>query len=278
MPGDTENLSQELSGAPPETLTPQPPSPLAPREIWTLRDLLLFVAFLPFGLLASNLLAFIAYAVLRPFTGWHAPVDSLPSNTFFLLILQTMFYTSILAYLFLLARIQHRQPFWKSLGWKKPTRRQVLACLVGGGALAVLIRVVPPLLPDAEGFPLERLFTSLAASYAIGAFAIGVAPVIEELVFRGLLFAIFERTVGLRFAIVVTAVLFAGLHVPEYWHAWNHVLMILLVGVVFSLARGMSGSLTPSILLHVGYNACMMTSLFFTTQHFRALEGLFARG
>jgi membrane protease YdiL (CAAX protease family) len=117
----------------------------------------------------------------------------------------------------------------------------------------------------------------MAASYAIGAFAIGVAPVIEELVFRGLLFAIFERAVGLRFAIVATAVLFAGLHVPEYWHAWNHVLMILVVGVVFSLARGKSGTLTPSILLHIGYNASMMTSLFFTTQHFRALEGLFAR-
>jgi len=277
MPGDTENLSQELSGAPPESLVPQPAPQLAPREIWTLRDLLLFVAFLPFSLLASNLLAFIAYVALRPFTGWRAPVDSLPSNTFFLLILQSIFYTSILGYLFLLARLQHRQPFWKSLGWKKPTSRQVLACLAGGGALAVLIRLAPPLLPDAEGFPLERLFTSMAASYAIGAFAIGVAPVIEELVFRGLLFAIFERAVGLRFAIVATAVLFAGLHVPEYWHAWNHVLMILVVGVVFSLARGKSGTLTPSILLHVGYNACMMTSLFFTTQHFRALEGLFAR-
>jgi membrane protease YdiL (CAAX protease family) len=277
MPGDTENFFAELSGAPPETLALQPAAPLAPREIWTLRDLLLFGAFIPFGLLASNLLAFMAYVVLRPFTGWRAPVDSLPSNTFFLLILQFIFYTSILGYLFLLARIQHRQPFWRSLGWKRPTRQQVLACLAGGGALAVLIRIAPPLLPDAEGFPLERLFTSMAASYAIGAFAIGVAPVIEELVFRGLLFAIFERAVGLRFAIVTTAALFAGLHVPEYWHAWNHVLMILVVGVVFSLARGMSGTLTPSILLHVGYNACMMTSLFFTTQHFRALEGLFAR-
>jgi membrane protease YdiL (CAAX protease family) len=53
--------------------------------------------------------------------------------------------------------------------------------------------------------------------------------------------------------------------------------MILVVGMVFSLARGKSGALTPSILLHVGYNTCMMTGLFFTTQHFRTLEALFAR-
>ena len=109
--------------------------------------------------------------------------------------------------------------------------------------------------PDTQDFPLEKLFNSRTASYAIGAFAISVAPVVEELVFRGLLFAIFERAVGMRFAVVTTAVLFAGLHVPEYWHAWNHMLMILVVGMVFSLARGMTGSLTPSIILHIGYNS-----------------------
>ena len=97
---------------------------------------------------------------------------------------------------------------------------------------------------------------------------------VEELVFRGLLFAIFERAVGLRFAVVTTAVLFAGLHVPEYWHAWNHMFMILVVGMVFSLARGTTGSLTPSIILHIGYNFLIMAGLFFSTQHFHAVSGI----
>jgi membrane protease YdiL (CAAX protease family) len=276
MLDDTGNLFQDVSGARPETFAPRPAPPLAPRDIWALRDLLLFVGFIPFALLASNLLVFIGYVTLRPFAGWRTPVESLPSNTFFLLILQSIFYFFILGYLVLLARIQHHQPFWRSLGWKKPTGGQVLAYLAGGGVLAIVVILAPPLLPDAEAFPLEQLFTSRTASYAIGAFAIGVAPVIEELVFRGLLFAIFERAVGVRFAIATTAVLFAGLHIPEYWHAWNHVLMILLVGGVFSVARGRSRTLTPSILLHIGYNASMMTSLFFTTQHFRVLESLLA--
>jgi membrane protease YdiL (CAAX protease family) len=50
--------------------------------------------------------------------------------------------------------------------------------------------------------------------------------------------------------------------------------MIFVVGVVFSLARGRSGSLTPSIFLHVGYNACMMVSLFISTQHFHKLNAI----
>jgi membrane protease YdiL (CAAX protease family) len=72
----------------------------------------------------------------------------------------------------------------------------------------------------------------------------------------------------------MTAILFGGLHVPEYWGAWNHMLLIFFVGLVFSLARGMSGSLAPSVFLHVGYNASMMIALFISTQHFQNLNAL----
>jgi membrane protease YdiL (CAAX protease family) len=288
MQGNPESPLPETSSTPPEDLLPastpqvspplRPAPPLVPREIWTLRDLLLFVAFLPFAFLAANLLGFTAYVVLRPFAGWHARADLLPSNTFFSLILQSVFYVFVLGYLFLLARLLHHQPLWKSVGWRMPTGRQVLGYLAGGGGLAIIVSILLSLVPDTHGFPLERLFTSSAASYAIGAFAIGIAPLVEELVFRGLLFAIFERSVGMPFAVFSTAVLFAGLHVPEYWHAWNHVGMILIVGMVFSVARGVSGTITPSIFLHVGYNSLIMTGLFLSTQHFRAIHALVERG
>ncbi len=275
----TENLSMEAGGlpaeslAPPQAPAPKPTPPLAPRDIWKLRDLLLLVVFIPFALLVSNLAVLMGYVVLRPLAGWHMRADAVQSNTFFLLIQQCVFYVLVLVLLYLMARIQHQQPFWKSLGWKKPTPRQVAGYLAGGGGLALAVSLALALRPDTQGFPLEKLFDSRAASYAIGAFAIGVAPVVEELVFRGLLFAIFERAVGLRFAVVTTAVLFAGLHVPEYWNAWNHLAMILVVGLVFSLARGSTGSLTPSVILHIGYNFLIMTGLFLSTQHFRVVSG-----
>jgi len=270
----TPNFSTEMNGAGGEPAQLATAAPLAPRDIWTLRDLLLFIAFIPFALLASNLGGFVGYVTLRPFMHWRARMDSLPSNTLFLLTVQSVFYLLVLVYLLLLARLLHHQPFWKSMGWSQPRARRMVPFLLGGAVLALVITLAPPLLPDAEGFPLERLFTSRAASYAIGAFAIAVAPLVEELVFRGLLFAIFERAVGLRFAAGATALLFAGLHVPEYWHAWNHILMILVVGVVFSVARARSGSLAPSVLLHIGYNTSMMAGLFLTTQHFRVLNVL----
>lgn len=278
MLSDPENLSPQGSSAPPESLSPQPSAaPLAPRDIWKFRDLLLFVAFIPFALAASALGVFIVYIVLRPFTRWHLRVDLVQTDTVVLLIQQCFFYVLILAFLFLLARLQHHQPFWKSLGWRQPTARQVVGYLAGGCGLAGAITLALALRPDAQDFPLEKLFNSRTASFAIGAFAVSVAPVVEELVFRGLLFAVFERAWGWRFAVLGTAVLFAGLHIPEYWHAWNHLIMILVVGLAFSLARGASGSLAPSIILHIGYNFLIMTFLFFSTQHFRIAVGFWTR-
>jgi hypothetical protein len=146
--------------------------------------------------------------------------------------------------------------------------------LAGGAGLAVAVTLALSVRPDSQKFPLEQLFNSRSAAYAIGAFAISLAPVVEELVFRGLLFAVFERAAGMSFAVVTTGVLFAALHVPEYWHAWHHIILILAVGMVFSFARGATGSLTPSIFLHIGYNFLIVSGLFVSTQHFRAPSSL----
>ena len=99
----------------------------------------------------------------------------------------------------------------------------------------------------------------------------------EELLFRGVLFAYFERWMGLRFAIGATALLFALLHVQEYQGAWNHAFLILIVGLVFSLARGITGSLAPSIVLHMSYNATQMIVLFFVSHHFKSMPGFIGR-
>jgi len=264
---------------PPQDAPPPPESTLTPAQgpvprPWGLRDLLLFIAFVPVGLFAANLLVSLGYALLRPTLHWHLTKQQLSSNPFFLLALQTVFYGLMLAFIYFLVTVERWQPFWATLRWRRITIRQALGCLAGGALMTVAIALLPPVLPDSTRFPLESLFNSRAAAYAIGAFAILVAPFVEEVIFRGILFAIFEQQVGLRFAILITAILFGGLHVPEYWGAWNHMLLIFFVGLVFSLARGKSGSLAPSVFLHVGYNASMMIALFLSTQHFRNLTAL----
>jgi membrane protease YdiL (CAAX protease family) len=278
MSNDPVNPSLENPSEPLADPTPvPPPQPPAPREIWRPRDVFWLLAFTPFAILAAKFAVLFGYVILRPLAGWHESPDAVQSETIFLLVVQVVFYELILALLVLLARIEHQQPFWRSLGWRTPTLRQVAGYLLGGCGLAVTVNLALWLQPDVKDFPLEKMFDSLSASYALAAFAIAVAPLVEELVFRGVLFAVFERTVGVRFAVLGTAVLFAGLHIPEYWGAWNHAFIILLVGMVFSLARGVTGRLTPSVLLHIGYNSLMITGLFFSTEHFRNVTGCWVR-
>jgi membrane protease YdiL (CAAX protease family) len=57
-----------------------------------------------------------------------------------------------------------------------------------------------------------------------------------------------------------------------YWEAWNHVLLIFVVGFVFSLARGWTGSVLPAYLLHLTYNATVVVILFVETDRFRLLS------
>jgi membrane protease YdiL (CAAX protease family) len=247
-----------------------PPGP----QRWKLPDLFFFLAFAVLWLLLAPLAAYMGYAVLRPLMGWRVRTQTLPENAFFAVVTQTIYYVPLLAYVYFLIVVHYRQAFWTGLKWGGLSLPRVMRCLMGGIALSAFTLVALALLPDKQSFPLEQLFTSRRAAYLVGGFAVLVAPFMEELIFRGVLFSFFENLVGLRFAVVSTALLFAGLHVPEYWGAWHHAALILLVGVVFSVARGLTGSLAPSVILHFAYNTTLMTGLFIGSQHFREIQGV----
>ena len=234
---------------------------------WGARDLGFFVAFFLFAAIVFPALALAVYAALRPFMGWRARAEDLTTNPFFLVSIQSVSYALLLGYIYLLVVVKYRLRFWAGLKWRPPTAREAFEYVLGGVLLGVLIAHAPPLLPDREDFPLERLFSSPGAAYALAVFAIAVAPFLEELIFRGVLFAFFERLVGLRFAIAGTAALFAALHVPEYWGAWNHAFLILVVAVVLSITRGITGSLAPSVILHLTFNASMIVAQALAPQH-----------
>lgn len=260
----------------PETL-PAPDESPAPRTPWTFRNLLVLIVCAVLALVAANLLVIAGYAALQPVMGWPKVSQAARNNPFLLLALQSVFHALIFLTVYLFIVVNHRLPFWETLMWRMSATPKALLFFLGGIALAVTIQIMPPLLPDRDDFPLTRLFTSPQAGYAIAAFAILIAPFMEELIFRGVLFSFFQHLVGDRFAVLGTAALFAALHVPEYWGAWNHVFLILVVGLVFSGARGVTGSLAPSVILHVAYNASLMTALFIQTKHFRDLQAILAQ-
>ncbi len=248
-----------------------PVQPAAHQEstLWSWTDLVVFLAFLVLAYLTANFLVVLGYVGLKSMPGGHTLPQDIQNGPILPLTIELLSYGLVLAFLYFLVVAYHRRPFWPSLSWRKPTARQALGYSLAGFLMAVGVQLAPTLLPDKQDFPLEKMFTSPLAAYSVAAFAILVAPFMEELVFRGVLFAVFERRVNLLFAIATTAVLFGAVHVPEYHGAWNHVLLLFVVGGIFSLTRGLTGSLTPSVILHVAYNLSLMAGFFFQTQHFR---------
>lgn len=273
MPQEDTDGNTLPAGGPPPAL-PSPSYVRRGAEPWTFLDLLFFAIFFFAALFVTGFLGFTGYALLKPVVGWSKPAQSLAHNTLFLLGVQLVFYVLVFLYIYFLVVVRYRMRFWEGIQWGRLPARTVERYVILGVALTIAVQLLPAFLPDKAHFPLEKLFSTPTSSYAMAAFAVVVAPFMEELVFRGVLFSVFETRIGIVFAIVATAVLFAAMHVPEYRGAWDHVFLIFIVGLMLSLVRGLTHSLGPSVVLHVTYNACLMIGLFVATSHFRMMQGL----
>jgi len=83
-----------------------------------------------------------------------------------------------------------------------------------------------------------------------------IAPVVEELFYRGLVLRSMERRWGTAVAVGASSLLFASLHFQ-----WFDLLPLTLAGLAFALMRVRSGRLGPAIWTHVGFNLVAVISL-----------------
>jgi membrane protease YdiL (CAAX protease family) len=80
-----------------------------------------------------------------------------------------------------------------------------------------------------------------------------LAPVVEELLFRGLLLRSLLRRLGPVASVVISSVVFAVVHLLDPSTA-SLMAPLLLLGVISGIRAVRSGDLSQSILLHVGFN------------------------
>jgi membrane protease YdiL (CAAX protease family) len=81
-----------------------------------------------------------------------------------------------------------------------------------------------------------------------------IAPITEELIFRGYMYDIFRRSFGAYIAVGVTALLFALAHMPQLGCEPYAFLAIFALGIIFGLARQKTDSILPPIIFHGIYN------------------------
>jgi membrane protease YdiL (CAAX protease family) len=77
---------------------------------------------------------------------------------------------------------------------------------------------------------------------------------------------------GRLLAVLITSGGFAMVHSEQLGQAWGPLLVLFMVGLVLTLARVVTRSITPGLLVHMGYNFTLFTLLYLGTDHFRHLE------
>jgi uncharacterized protein len=266
----TPAVTGEAYGTPVE-LIPAPP-PEKPFPSWSGWDVLAVLVFTVFSVLLFIVIAMFSSGVI---TGRGAmSVAELTGNPVVVRAFlggQAAAYLVVLLCMFLLVRSRSGASFSPAIQWNWPGRAG-LAFFFGGLLLALAVDGLSRYLPLPKSLPIEDMFNNTTNAYLMAAFGLTMAPLLEELFFRGLLYPVLRRRMGIPVAVLLTAVGFAAIHSVQLGYAWAPILSIFVVGVVFTLVRQRWSSVGASFLMHCGYNFTLFSLLWFASDHFRHLE------
>jgi hypothetical protein len=231
---------------PPAPLEPFQPPPPERDPFWSYADLLIFA-----GLTIPCMLLGIG-AVKAVFWVFHLHPAV---KTWELLEAQFAGYALLMGVLLALFRTQYDRPFWRSLGWFTPSL-PFFSIASGGVGLAMSVLLLGGLIhtPRTEN-ALTELLKDPTSLVLVALFGSIVAPVCEELVFRGFVQPLLVRSLGAFAGILATALPFGLLHFQEYGNSWRHVLLIALSGAGFGWMRQATGSTKAAAGMHAAYNA-----------------------
>jgi membrane protease YdiL (CAAX protease family) len=300
----------------------------------------------------------------------------------------TLAYMAMLIAMYGVVKRRYQRPFWQTVGWRWPGDWW-LGYVFGGGLLAMGLGLLSRLLPIPKSLPMDRFFQDRQGAYLMMIFGVAVAPLAEEMLFRGFLYPVLDRWLqtlfmtprqirrgciwililaawgflehrlplaeslvlaalaflatgalflvrstkpgaqaklvllpgaallawglasrslgnpafesvtialvvlaivlgaisaaqpvtassagrwGRTLAVLITSGGFAMVHSEQLGQAWGPLLVLFVVGLVLTLTRVITRSITPGLLMHMGYNLTLFTLLYLGTDHFRHLE------
>ncbi len=148
--------------------------------------------------------------------------------------------------------------FRRTLGWSMNGFKVWHAVLITIAFYAFAQMLVSALGDVENEFDL-MLKSSRYAVYLVVFFATFTAPVVEEVIYRGLLFSSFQRRFGVAGAIIFVTILFTAVHVPQYSLGsspdYAALIALLFLSLILTLLRARTGNLLPCIVLHTVFNA-----------------------
>ena len=240
-------------GPVPEGAVPAPPEPQRV-PFWGYADLFLVAGLAAPCMLAGFGLVKLAIALLH----WHvaAPAEESVPETL-------IGYALLFGALTVILRVQYHRPFWRSLGWNS-TRIPFLWNVIAGLASALAVGFVGHWIatPPTSGPIMEMMKGPEASLVVVTLFGTVVAPMCEELAFRGFLQPLLVRSFGAVAGILMAAAPFGMLHYWEYGDSWRSAVQIGLAGATFGWMRQATGSTRAAAIMHASFNALSFVSMF----------------
>lgn len=192
--------------------------------------------------------------------------------------------------------------FWKrpvepvlAMNWAAANARAPI--LIGGGlVLAIAAQLAAARMSLPKNLPIDNFFHNSRDVWIMAIFGTLIAPLAEEVLFRGFLLKTFaiafdwtrqffgptERTFWRNtdetslpawiFGAVLSSALFASMHAAQLGWAWNAVAVLSVVGLILAAVRIHLRSVWASSFVHMGYNGFLFLLVFFATDGFRHLD------
>ncbi len=147
-------------------------------------------------------------------------------------------------------------PRLADLGWGPVIWLGAIAAQVAVGAVVVALGV--PLVSNTEGIEEIRADRTYVLSLVV--IAVIAAPIVEEMVFRGVVMRGLRSRLPLVAVIVLQGFLFGVAHVDPVRGSGNIGLVLVLagVGVAFGVAVALLGRIGPSIVAHAIFNGAVL--------------------
>ncbi|HUB77973.1 MAG TPA: type II CAAX endopeptidase family protein [Bryobacteraceae bacterium] len=170
-------------------------------------------------------------------------------------------YALLFGILMLIFRIQYDRPFWRSLGWTW-SGVPIMECVLFGFGTTIGVGIVAWLIhsPPSSG-PLMDMMKDRSTLILLAIFGTTVAPLAEELAFRGFLQPLLVRNLGAIAGVALAAALFGGLHFSEYGDSWRSALLVALAGAAFGTVRQWTGSTAAAAVMHASFNGLQFVAL-----------------
>jgi membrane protease YdiL (CAAX protease family) len=249
-----------MEGIAPQPSTRRAAMPAPGRTRWTWTDVVpIAVLQLPVALVGQ-----LAVVTATRAVGLGRPAPSVGS-----LILDVVAYGLVAVLIWLFVGLRRRASL-ADLGLRPVRWRWLVAVLpalaVAYAAEAVAGELGDAFLPSSPQTQCRDIQTAYGSSVALALIGVAVvAPLVEEVLFRGVVFEWMRGRVALPVAVVGSAAVFAAAHV--LYRQWTLLPPIFAIGCVLALLYHYSRSLWPGIAVHASINTVATLALLLGAVH-----------